>query len=59
MNMDTNSTITQCAAYVQGKKQAKSFTKCIKDTINEISDLIVSDVWGPSNTEGPIGKCYY
>ena len=59
MDVDTNSATTQCVACIQGKQHVQPFSKRTEDTASQIGDLIVSDVWGPSNIEGPAWERYF
>ena len=35
------------------------FPKKAEDTVNQISDVTISDVWGPAQTEGPSHEWYF
>jgi hypothetical protein len=53
-----NSNITQCKACVQAKAHMEPFPKQANDSVKDIGDVIVSDVWGRAATEG-IGRERY
>ena len=57
--MDASQEITQCKACIQGKRHVEPFPKRAKDTVNDIGDVIVSDVWGPAQTDGTACEHYF
>ena len=51
---------TQFKACIQGKRHVEPFLKKAEDTVNQIGDVTVSDVWGPAQTKGlSHERCFY
>ena len=50
---------TQCTACIQGKHHVDPFPKDAKETAQLPGDLVVTDVWGPAQTEGPAREKYF
>ena len=44
---------TQCSACIQGKRHVEPFPKEATESADKIGDLILSDVWGPAQIDGP------
>jgi transposase InsO family protein len=59
MEVDSNPEITQCIACIEGKQTVEPFPKQAEDTAAHVGDLMVSDVWGPGNIEGPAREHYF
>ena len=50
---------SQCKACIQGKWHVEPFPKKAEDMVDQISDVTVSDVWGPAQTKGPSHERYF
>jgi gag-polypeptide of LTR copia-type/Pol polyprotein, beta-barrel domain/Integrase core domain/Domain of unknown function (DUF4219)/GAG-pre-integrase domain/Zinc knuckle len=57
--IDESQAPTQCTACIQGKRHVDPFPKDAKETAQVPGDLVVSDVWGPAQTEGPAREKYF
>ena len=49
----------QCKACIQGKRHVEPFPKKAEDTVDQIGDVTVFDVWGPAQTKGPSCEHYF
>ena len=59
MDIDKNKESIQYAACIQAHQMVKPFPKQTEDDIMQISELTVSDSWGPANMEGPNQEQYF
>lgn len=50
---------TQCTACIQRKQHVNSLPKEATETAEKIGDLVLSDVWGPAQIEGPAWEKYF
>jgi transposase InsO family protein len=50
---------TQCSACIQGKRHVEPFPQQAEDKAEKTGDIIVSDVWGPAQIEGPSHEKYF
>ena len=53
LDIDETKEHSQCKACIQGKRHVEPFPKKAEDMVDQISDITVSNVWGPAQTEGP------
>ena len=58
LEVDESQVPTQCMACIQGKRHVEPFPKKAEEEVENTSDLIVSDVWGPAQIEGPNREKY-
>ena len=59
LDIDESEEPNQCKACIQGKRHVEPFPKKAEDTVDQIGDVTVSDVWGPAQTEGPSCEWYF
>ena len=59
LTIDGSQTSTQCATWVQGKQHVDLFLKETQTKVQNIGNLILSIVWGPAQTEGPVREKYF
>ena len=57
--IDESQEPTQCSACIQGKCHVEPFPKEATESADKIGDLILSDVWGPAQIEGPGCEKYF
>ena len=57
--IDESQEPTQCSACIQGKRHVEPFPKEATESADKIGDLILSDVWGPAQIEGPGREKYF
>ena len=53
VDIDETEEHSQCKTSIQGKQHVEPFPKKAEDTVDQIGDITVSDVWGLAQTEGP------
>ena len=59
LDIDETEEHSQCKACIQGKRDMEPFPKKAKDTVDQIGDITVSNVWGLAQTEGPSRERYF
>ena len=59
LDIDETKEHSQCKVCIQGKQHVEPFPKKAEDTVNQISDVTVSDIWRPAQTEGPSREWYF
>ena len=59
LHIDKSQAPTQCLVCIQGKQHVELFPQQLAETVKNIGDLILSDVWGPAQVEGPVCEHYF
>ena len=59
VNLDTETTASQCEACIQGKQTREEIPKKGKNKVFQPRELVTSDVWGKSLVKSLTGKEYY
>ena len=59
INLDTETTASQCEACIQGKQTREDIPKKGKNEVSQPRELVTSDVWGKSPVKSLTGKEYY
>ena len=60
LDIDESEEPNQCKACIQGKQDVEPFPKKAEDMVDQISDVTVSNVWGPAQTKGlSHERCFY
>ena len=59
LDIDETEEHSQCKACIQGKRHVEPFPKKAKDTVDQIGDVTVSDVWGLAQTKGLSRERYF
>ena len=59
MNIDTETTASQCEACIQGKQTREEIPKKGKNKVLQPGELVMSDMWGKSPVKSLTGEEYY
>ena len=59
VNLDSETTASQCEACIQGKQTRKDILKKGKNEVLQPGELVMSDMWGKSLVKSLTGKEYY
>ena len=53
LEVDKSQAPTQCTACIQAKRHVEPFPQQATEKAEERCNLVVSDIWGPAQVEGP------
>ena len=59
VNIDTETTESQCEACIQGKQTIEEIPKKGKNKASQPGELVMSDMWGKSTVKSLTGEEYY
>ena len=59
VNLDSETTASQCEACIQGKQTREDIPKKGKNEVSQPGELVTSDVWGKSPVKSLTGEEYY
>ena len=59
VNLDSETTASQCEACIQGKQTREDIPKKGKNEVLQPRELVTSDVWGKSPVKSLTGEEYY
>ena len=59
VNLDSETTASQCEACIQGKQTREDIPKKGKNEVSQPRELVTSDVWGKSPVKSLTGEEYY
>ena len=59
VNLDSETTASQCEACIQGKQTRKDILKKGKNEVSQPGELVMSDMWGKSLVKSLTGEEYY
>ena len=59
LDVDESQAPTQCTACVQSKQHVEPFPQQATKKAEQTGNLVVSDVWGPAQVEGPTHEKYF
>ena len=59
VNLDSETTASQCEACIQGKQTREDIPKKGKNEVSQPGELVMSDVWGKSPVKSLTGEEYY
>ena len=59
VNIDTETTESQCEACIQGKQTREEIPKKGKNKASQPGELVMSDMWGKSTVKSLTGEEYY
>ena len=59
VNLDSETTASQCEACIQGKQTREEIPKKGKNEVSQPRELVMSDMWGKSPVKSLTGKEYY
>ena len=59
VNLDSETTASQCEACIQGKQTREDIPKKGKNEVSQPGELVMSDMWGKSLVKSLTGEEYY